>query len=154
MIHRPSVLMPLGYSVLMLLRSGILMALEQGVLMTLGYSVHMKQEQGVLLPLGYSVLPFHKVMNRYELLWAIGIFLCCTFVHGFVKIWRSVAAKLQNPWQRPPSLSLFFVCARVHACVVQTEHPDWDEAWLRQCNRGNVLEPGSSQAQWFQSGKP
>ena len=44
------------------------MTLEQGVLMTLGYSVLMIQESGVLLPLGYSVLPFHKVMNRYELL--------------------------------------------------------------------------------------
>ena len=29
------------------------MPLEQSVLMTLGYSVLMKQESGVLLPLGY-----------------------------------------------------------------------------------------------------
>ena len=66
MIHRPGVLMTLGYSVLMLLRSGILMALELGVLMTLGYSVLMIQESGVLPPIEYPVLPFHKVMSRYE----------------------------------------------------------------------------------------
>ena len=63
----------------MLLRSGILMTLEQGVLMTLGYSVLMKQESGILPPIEYPFLPFHKVMNRYELLGAIGIFICCTF---------------------------------------------------------------------------
>ena len=68
MIHRPGILMTLGYSVLPTLGYPVLMTLEQGVLMTLGYSVHMKQEQGVLPPLGYSVLPFHKVMNLYELL--------------------------------------------------------------------------------------
>ena len=68
MIHRPSVLIPLGYSVLMLLRSGILMTYEQGILMPLGYSVLMKQESGVLPPIECPVLPFHKVMNRYELL--------------------------------------------------------------------------------------
>ena len=62
------VLMTLGYSVLMLLRSGILMALELGVLMTLGYSVLMIQESGVLPPIECPVLPFHKVMNRYALL--------------------------------------------------------------------------------------
>ena len=44
------------------------MTLEQGVLLTLGYSVLMIQESGVLMTLEYSVLPFHKVMNRYELL--------------------------------------------------------------------------------------
>ena len=60
------VLPTLGYSVLMALGSGVLKALEQGVLMTLGYSVLMIQESGVLLPLEYPVLPFHKVMSRYE----------------------------------------------------------------------------------------
>ena len=50
--------MPLGYPVLM--------TLEQGVLLTLGYSVLMKQESGVLPPIEYPVLPFHKVMSRYE----------------------------------------------------------------------------------------
>ena len=44
------------------------MTLEQGVLMTLGYSVLMKQESGILPPIEYPFLPFHKVMNRYELL--------------------------------------------------------------------------------------
>ena len=76
MIHRPSVLMPLGYSVLMLLRSGILMPLEQGVLLPLGYSVLMIQESGVLPTLEHGVLMTLKtsivdelrVMNRYELL--------------------------------------------------------------------------------------
>ena len=71
--------MTLGYSVFMLLRSGILMALELGVLMTLGYSVLMIQESGVLPPIECQVLPFHKVMNLYEQLGAIGIFICCTF---------------------------------------------------------------------------
>ena len=68
MIHRLGVLMTLGYPILMLLRSGILKTLELGVLMTLGYSVLMKQESGILPPIEYPVLPFHKVMNRYELL--------------------------------------------------------------------------------------
>ena len=44
------------------------MALELGVLMTLGYSVLMIQESGVLPPIECPVLPFHKVKNRYELL--------------------------------------------------------------------------------------
>ena len=52
------VLPTLGYSVLMALRSGVLKALEQGVLVTLG--------SGVLVTLESAVLPFYKVMSRYE----------------------------------------------------------------------------------------
>ena len=60
------VLPTLGYSVLMALGSSVLKALEQGVLITLGYPVLMTLGSGVLVTLESAVLPFYKVMSRYE----------------------------------------------------------------------------------------